>query len=337
MLGHDPGADHRGEQEEGADALRPPAAGRAARGSAPYVSVEEVAAIRGLQMSLERASERRRAGPRPRPRPDRRAPNALLRGCAGPDRADLAGRIVADGDDDDRARGAPSPANSSQLFGAKPVVSKPCSRRTSSAIGWTAPFGKLPAEKARKRPPPARFSSASARIERAELPVQRNRTLCGPPVIAQPQHFGRQAGMAGAQQAVRRHWPTARQRRALAVDRRLAVGVERLPDHAVGIGDPALLRLGVAAGGGALLEHRAGRRSSGGHRPRASSAPSSAWMPRCSMPFAGMMAGGDREIDARIVQHPLRIIGLHHARAARRTGSSRSAMDWSRSLTPTWT
>src|SRR5579859_7573583 len=39
------------------------------------------------------------------------------------------------------------------------------------------PLGWLPAEKARNRPCPARLSTASAMIERAELPVQMNSTL----------------------------------------------------------------------------------------------------------------------------------------------------------------
>jgi len=52
--------------------------------------------------------------------------------------------------------------------------------RFDSALGGnglTAPFGWLPAEKARKRPAPSLARMLSARIERAELPVQRNRTL----------------------------------------------------------------------------------------------------------------------------------------------------------------
>src|SRR5688572_33257305 len=44
--------------------------------------------------------------------------------------------------------------------------------------------------------------------------------------------------------------------RAVAVGRRFAVGEESFPDDAVGVGDPALLRLGVAASGAALFEHR---------------------------------------------------------------------------------
>src|SRR4051794_21720963 len=44
--------------------------------------------------------------------------------------------------------------------------------------------------------------------------------------------------------------------RAVTVDGRFAGRVERFPDHAVGVGHPALLGLRIAAGGGALLEHR---------------------------------------------------------------------------------
>ena len=42
-------------------------------------------------------------------------------------------------------------------------------------IGWTAPAGRLPALKPRKRSPPMRFSTASPRMLRAELPVHRKR------------------------------------------------------------------------------------------------------------------------------------------------------------------
>ena len=45
------------------------------------------------------------------------------------------------------------------------------------ASGFTSPFGWLPAEYARKQPAPSLLKMLSARIERAELPVQRNRTL----------------------------------------------------------------------------------------------------------------------------------------------------------------
>src|SRR5579871_3514688 len=49
--------------------------------------------------------------------------------------------------------------------------------RTRSANGCGVPLGALPAEKARKRPAPSFRKIDSARIERAELPVQRNSTL----------------------------------------------------------------------------------------------------------------------------------------------------------------
>ena len=129
---------------------------------------------------------------RPRGRPalavalDRgRVLDAPMRGdrLARPDRADLAGRIVADGEDEIELgrvrRGELVPA-----LRAKPVGREAAGRRAArSATGCTSPFGKLPAEKARKRPSPSRLSSASARIERAELPVQRNRTLYGGPLM----------------------------------------------------------------------------------------------------------------------------------------------------------
>src|SRR3546814_8351843 len=46
------------------------------------------------------------------------------------------------------------------------------------------------------------------------------------------------------------------ERRAIAIGCCLAVGVKGLPDDAVRIGYPALLRLGVATGGAPLFEHR---------------------------------------------------------------------------------
>src|SRR5258706_6753116 len=74
-------------------------------------------------------------------------------------------------------RGAPAPESSFQLLLRKPSSEWLPLRSISRASGWTAPFGWLPALKARKRPPPPRWSSASAMMPRAELPVQRNRTL----------------------------------------------------------------------------------------------------------------------------------------------------------------
>src|SRR6185369_16277134 len=53
------------------------------------------------------------------------------------------------------------------------------SRRIFSAKGFTVPFGWLPAENDRKRPRPSLRRIDSERIERAVLPVQRNRTLKG--------------------------------------------------------------------------------------------------------------------------------------------------------------
>src|SRR3954469_12873516 len=51
------------------------------------------------------------------------------------------------------------------------------SRRTLIADGLTVPFGWLPAENDLKRARPSLRRIDSARIERAVLPVQRNRTL----------------------------------------------------------------------------------------------------------------------------------------------------------------
>src|SRR5438105_14778565 len=75
--------------------------------------------------------------------------------------------------------GAPGAANSSQLLLRKPSVAMPASRSTCSASGLGRWFsrGLLPAENAWKRPCPMWFRSASARMLRAELCVQRNRTF----------------------------------------------------------------------------------------------------------------------------------------------------------------
>ena len=83
--------------------------------------------------------------------------------------------------------GAPGAENSLQLLLRKPSVEWLFLRSVSRARGWTSPFGWLPAEKARNRPAPHRGSSASAKMLRAEFPVQRSRTLytlslMGPPV-----------------------------------------------------------------------------------------------------------------------------------------------------------
>jgi hypothetical protein len=73
--------------------------------------------------------------------------------------------------------GAPVSANTFQLLLWNPSVEWLFSRSVSRARGWTSPFGWLPAEKDRNRPAPQRARSASARMLRAELPVQRKRTL----------------------------------------------------------------------------------------------------------------------------------------------------------------
>jgi hypothetical protein len=73
--------------------------------------------------------------------------------------------------------GAPASANTSQVFEERPAVGMPSASSTFSARGFGPGPPSLPAEKARKRPPPRWLRSASARIDRAELWVQRNRTL----------------------------------------------------------------------------------------------------------------------------------------------------------------
>jgi hypothetical protein len=73
--------------------------------------------------------------------------------------------------------GEPGVANSSHDFERAKGVSSFRFFRSSMANGWTSPLGWDPAENALKRSPPSLPRMASARIERAEFPVQRNRTL----------------------------------------------------------------------------------------------------------------------------------------------------------------
>jgi len=73
--------------------------------------------------------------------------------------------------------GAPGAANSSHDLLRKPSVSMPADSICLSASGRGAPEGRLPALYAVKAPFPRWFRIASAMIERAEFPVQRNRTL----------------------------------------------------------------------------------------------------------------------------------------------------------------
>ena len=106
---------------------------------------------------------------------DRRVGQAPMGGhrLAGPDRTDLAGGVVTDGEDEIE-RGAPGAANSSQDFERKAGQAQSLA---AQGVRMTSPFGGEPAEKARKRPAPSLFINASARIERAELPVHRKSTL----------------------------------------------------------------------------------------------------------------------------------------------------------------
>ena len=53
--------------------------------------------------------------------------------------------------------------------------------------------------------------------------------------------------------------------------------------------------------------------------------------------LVGVLARRDGEIDPRILEHPLGVIGLSPRSARRRTGSNRKRIDRSRSSTPTWT
>src|SRR3984885_4462499 len=73
--------------------------------------------------------------------------------------------------------GASGLANSSQFLLRSPPVGRCAISSWRSAAGCTAPFARLPALYAVKFGKPFRLSIASAMIERAEFPVQRNKTL----------------------------------------------------------------------------------------------------------------------------------------------------------------
>jgi hypothetical protein len=73
--------------------------------------------------------------------------------------------------------GAPGAANSSHDLLRSPAVEIPADSIWLSASGRGCPDGWLPALYAVNLPLPLRFRIASAMIDRAELPVHRNRTL----------------------------------------------------------------------------------------------------------------------------------------------------------------
>ena len=99
-------------------------------------------------------------------------------------------------------------------------------------------------------------------------------------------------------------------RRAVAIDRAFAGRVESLPGDAGGIVDPRLLRFGVATCGLALLDDVA----AGLAQARidlvqfVSVLDLDSEMVETRLP----PARGDREIDAGILKHPFRIVGLDH-------------------------
>src|SRR5262249_6619829 len=99
---------------------------------------------------------------------------------------------------------------------------------------------------------------------------------------------------------------------AVAVDRALAGGEESLPRDAGGIVDPGLLALGVAAGHLALLDDGA----AGLMQPIVDVVQLVLVLDLdAQMIEAGRFAARrDGEIDARVVEHPLGVIRLHHRR-----------------------
>src|SRR5262249_39694566 len=88
--------------------------------------------------------------------------------------------------------GAPGLANSPQSLLRKPLVGNFAASIWRRATGWTSPFGWLPALYAVNVGNPFLFMMASAIMERAELPVQRNSTWyrLGMAASLQLQHVG---------------------------------------------------------------------------------------------------------------------------------------------------
>src|SRR5580693_10455055 len=89
--------------------------------------------------------------------------------------------------------GAAGWANSSQVLLRRPAVEICAISSCFRASGRSAPEAWLPALKAVNRGPPLWFRIASAMMERAEFPVQRNKTLyCGCMCASQLQQVGAQ-------------------------------------------------------------------------------------------------------------------------------------------------
>ena len=154
-------------------------------------------------------------------------------------------------------------------------------------------------------------------IERAELPVQET-AHCKALGHGTTHAAGSRMRLAGAACGTQHDFRARRALRlaaAVAVVGALASGEERLPGNARWIVDPGFFRLGVAAGWSALARSPC-------RRP---------CQPPVDLVQLGLVlhlnaemietrlaaARRDREIHARIVQHPLRVVGLSYRRLRR--------------------
>src|ERR1700759_2737228 len=99
---------------------------------------------------------------------------------------------------------------------------------------------------------------------------------------------------------------------AVAIDDALAGGVEGLPGDAGGIVDPRLLGFGIAAGRLALFDDL----TAGLPQPRIDVLQLVGGLDLDAEVIEARLPSSrrDREIDARVLQHPLRIVGFHHGR-----------------------
>ena len=100
---------------------------------------------------------------------------------------------------------------------------------------------------------------------------------------------------------------------AVAIDGGLALGQERFPHHAIGIGDPAFFGFGIAAGRRAFFQH-------GSARDLQPTIDVGQFRPILDLDtqmlhaLGGAFLAGNGEIDAGVLQHPFGIVGLGHAR-----------------------
>src|SRR3546814_420153 len=198
---------------------------------------------------------------------------------------------------------SPSPQRRARLRPTNRRAGPPPARRRTG--GWQRP---AQPQAARDRNRGA--ASAAARGLRRTTLLRLTADALGRRVVAAGHFLGNDRSAAVC---LRRIGGDGGQIDVVAVNRRLAIGEERLPHDALRIGDPTLLRLGVAAGGSTFLDNR----TIGGLEATID-------LGQLLLVFdlnaemldslSGVIAGRNCEVDPRILEHPLRIVLLHHGR-----------------------